>query len=101
MEKIKASTRGFFSSLNGAKIRFNPRPWSNHEHLFSKKIDIPSNTMVDLHLELEAKVDELITQLEQEKELPEFKEVVVLSSEQNKITPTKISSEVEDDVLGY
>jgi hypothetical protein len=52
---------GFFSYLKNKKIRFNPRPFSNPLHLNEEKVvRPPEDTVVDLHLELVKKVDEII-----------------------------------------
>ena len=56
---------GFFSSLKGAKMRFNPRPFS------SKIAEMNNENFIDLHLEIAKKIDELIAKNEKELKLPE------------------------------
>lgn len=51
---------GFFRNLKGKEIRFNLKPFSNPEHLANNKPDIVNQNLIDLHLEIAKKVDELL-----------------------------------------
>ena len=59
LELLILMEMGFFSSLRKKKIRFNLRPFSNPVHL-QKKSELKKEKLVDLHLEIAKKVDELI-----------------------------------------
>ena len=83
---------GFFTNIKAKKIKFNPRPRSNPEHVEWVKLPEPitqektkkvTPEFIDLHLDITAKIDEIIKNHEQENsqtklnnfDKPEFIEV--------------------------
>ena len=113
MADTKKSRMGLFSSLRGAKIRFNPRPWSNPQHLKVKPVKVArpviiedhdeikttmvkkqDKSFVDLHLEVAKKVDALIEQMEQDGRFDNRNEE---PSEQDlDLTPDKTIANIDD-----
>jgi len=69
MQKPFENLVGVFSSLKNKNIRFNPRPWKTpDETVSSTNIEPLNDTFVDLHMEVAKKVDELIAEMEENKE---------------------------------
>ena len=81
---------GFVDFLKEHNLKFNPRPFSNPDIVASSQIvDVKTDSMVDLHLEIAKKVDALIAENEGEK-LPEFQEVPFFEDyEQTVLNPLK------------
>ena len=115
MEETLRSRMGKLSSLRSYNIRFNPRPWSNPQHIEwvrpseteqlktvkapkAPKIKKPrakkvpkvktikqEKSFVDLHIEVASKVDELIAQMESD---GKFDDMPAPSEQDiNKLTP--------------
>ena len=79
---------GIIKFLKQHNMKFNPRPFSNPDQVRSSQIvNLNSEKFVDLHLEIAQKVDALIA--ENEKDLPEFKEVCFEDYEQTVLNPLK------------
>ena len=70
--QILLAELGFFTKIKTKQIKFNPRPRSNPEHIEWVKTEKQKEAKpiepvsVDLHLEITAKVDEVIRKHEQE-----------------------------------
>ena len=81
---------GLVKFLKEHNIRFNPRPFSNPTPAFSSQmVDIKTDSFVDLHMEVAAKVDALLAENEKDVE-PEFKEVPLFEDyEQSVLNPLK------------
>ena len=56
---------GFFSLLKGKKIRLSPRPFSN------RTVNLNDENLIDLHLQIVKKIDELIGKHEKELQIKE------------------------------
>ena len=91
LELLSLIEMGFFSDLRRKKIRFNPRPFLNPDPIKSSQIvNVETEKFVDLHLEIQAKVDALIAENEKNEEVPEFKEVPMFEDyEQTVLNPLK------------
>jgi len=113
MTNAKNSRMGLFSSLKGLIIRFNPKPWSNPEHIQTKTVKrskplkiqesnalkttmvkSKNKSFVDLHFEVAKKVDAFIEQMEQYDRLDDKSEQ---HQEQNlDLTPDQTIANIDD-----
>ena len=82
---------GLMNFLKDHNIKFNPRPFSNLTPAISTSqiVNVKSDSFVDFHMEIAAKVDALIAENEKESE-PEFREVPLFEDyEQTVLNPLK------------
>jgi len=60
LELVLATELGLLSSLKNKNIRFNPQPFANRKEIK------PKNNLIDFHLEITKKIDQIIVQHENE-----------------------------------
>lgn len=88
-EKTNLFGMGFISFIKEHNIKFNLRPFSNPDHIASSQIvDVRTDNLVDLHLEIAKKVDALIEESEKEI-LPPTEENFFEDYEQTVLNPLK------------
>lgn len=90
----KPNWKKFIKNLDEFDIRFNPTPWMEPE----KFIVLPKEDdrgLLDLHLEVSQKVDELITKLEQESGKSEIWSMASNPLKDNELTSERISQKIE------
>ena len=92
LELILATELGLLSSLKNKNIRFNPRPFTNKKEIIKSK-----NNLVDFHLEITKKIDQIIAQHENEnqEEKTEINENIIEFREPHKKQPITPSFKTE------
>ena len=87
MEKERFVNMDFFRSLKDAKLKFNPRPFSNPLSVSSEKFEVVEKNFVDLHAEIAKKVDELVISTNRE---PVFEEWDFTPEEKTSMNPERV-----------
>ena len=86
-------------NLDEFDIRFNPTPWIAPEEFSVKPpVNKVDKNLIDFHIEVAQKVDELIARLELEGNQPEVWDTS-MPSEDNDLTPEMITSKIEEIII--
>jgi len=96
MEK-KLDWMEIIKNLDEFDIRFNPTPWMDLEEVTVKPKEENDN-LLDIHIAVAQKVDDLLARLEQETNEPEIWDMSK-PSEDNDLTPEKILSKTEGNIV--
>ena len=99
-----ATENGIYNYLKGKNIKFNLRPFSNPQHSKNKKTDTTNSNLIDLHLEIVKKIDNLLADNEKNidikpsnipKERLEFPSVEIRDVSQKKPEMPSFKTEIE------
>ena len=85
-------------NLDEFDIRFNPTPWIEPEE-FNALPKEENSGLLNLHLEVSQKVDDLIARMEQENGKSEIWDMVSNPSKDNDLTPEMITQKIEEIIV--
>jgi len=95
----KPDWKEILSNLDEFDIRFNPTPWLEPEEFNVLPPKEENRGLLNLHLEVSQKVDDLISRMEKENGKSEIWDMVSNPSNENDLTPEMITQKIEEIIV--